>query len=115
MYVLGLCDNGNTYVYLSKIILIMIVILINNNDIIVHVFWIFNFCYYKIALGILSHLHVMYSAQWYLKNYIILITYYLFYDNGFTSRLSNYLNYCTALVCVHHQLMYVVCYIYALY
>ena len=61
-YVLGLCDNGKTYISImhSKIISIMIIISINDNKSIVHVFW--TFVILKLHC-ILAHLYVMYSAR----------------------------------------------------
>jgi len=43
IYILGLCNNGKTYISImhGKIILIIIIISINDKKSIVHVFWIF--------------------------------------------------------------------------
>ena len=90
MYMLGLCDNGKTYIS------IMIVI---DNKSIVHVFWIFAILK---LLCILSHLHVLCIVHNSIQEFTIISIikiYYLYHDNVFIS-----LNYRSALVYVEHKI-----------
>ena len=62
VYTLGLWDNGETYISImhSKMILITIIILMNNDIQNIAIFWIFSILK---LLCILTHMSVLYSTQ----------------------------------------------------
>jgi len=106
LYRLGLCDNRKTYILIlhGKIISIMIVISINDNKSIVHVSWIFATLKLLCIATITPHTCMFCIVHNSIQEFTIILIIkfiYLSHDNGFISRLSNYLNYCTALLQMH--------------